>query len=245
MNYEGLTEVGLTPNEAKIYLTLLGLRAAKVKTISEKTGLHRRNVYDALEKLLEKGLVTRAVGQGTMRFEATNPEHLLSYMKEKETKIKEWLPELTHRFEAEQNRDEATIYRGIGGIKAILQDMLKTREDLYLIGSKLRWKTIPELKFFTPQFEKNRVKLGIRIKQIFDHEVKHNKLNRFELGEAKFFPKDYSTPIHIWIYGNRVVSLFYGAEPTAFMIKSQKIADGYKKYFNFMWKHLAKGKQSK
>jgi len=240
MDYKELTEVGLTSNEAKIYLALLGLRDATVKTVSKKTGIHRRNIYDALEKLLEKGLVTRVVVQGTMRFGATSPEQLLDYLKEKEVKIREWLPELTQRFNTEQNRDEATIYQGIGGIKAILQDMLKTHADLYLIGSKGKWKTIPELKFFTPQFEKNRVKLGIHIKQIFDYELKKNKLTHFELGEAKFFPKDYSTPIHIWIYGNRVVSLFYGTEPIAFMIKSQKIADGYKKYFNFMWQHLAK-----
>ena len=77
--------------------------------------------------------------------------------------------------------------------------------------------------------------IGIKIKQIYDFEMRNKRVTKFELGECRFFPKEYSTPIHIWIYGNRVVSLFYSENPTAFMIKSQKIANGYRKYFNFMW----------
>ena len=239
MDYKPLLEIGFTLNEAKTYVTLLALKNATVKTISEKTGIHRRNVYDALEKLVGRGLVTSVVVSGAKQFQATNPENILTYLKEKEEQVEKFLPELSQAFQSHQITDEAVVFRGFNGVKAILQDMLKVQRTLYLIGSKGYWKTRPQLKFFYPQFDKKRVQRGIKIRQIFDHELKGQEIARFELGECRFFPKTYSTPIHVWIYGDRVVNVFYGEEPIAFMIKSQKIAAGYKKYFNFMWANLA------
>lgn len=239
VDYTLLTEIGFTTTEAKVYMALLGLRKATVNTISEKTGIYRKNIYDALEKLAKKGFVTSAVVLGAKRVEATNPEHLLVFLKEKEEQAKKLLPALMKDFRSEPATDEAFIFKSFGGIKAILQDMLKVKKTVYLIGSKGYWKTLPQLQLFFPQFDKKRVQLHIELKQIFDCELRGNEITKFELGARKFFPKAYSTPIHIWIYGDRVVSVFYGDEPIAFMIKSKKIAYGYRRFFNFMWDNLA------
>jgi len=236
MDFQMLSEIGLTQAEAKTYLALLELKSAPVKKISEKSGMHRKNVYDALDKLIAKGFAASVVGSRAKSFMVTNPDNILSYLKEKEDKVRKWIPEIENKYSLEQDADEALVFRGIGGIKAILQDMLKVKSELLLIGSKGQWKLQPGLKYFFPQFEKERIKLGIKIRQIFDYELRRSKITKFDLEEHRFFPKQYSTPIHIWIYGNRVVSLFYGDEPTAFMIKSRKIANGYTKYFNYLWK---------
>ena len=53
-----LHELGLSPNEAKVYETLLKIDEASVQEISDKSKVHRRNVYDSLSKLQEKGLVS-------------------------------------------------------------------------------------------------------------------------------------------------------------------------------------------
>ena len=52
-----LEEIGFSKNEAKIYLVLLRLGMSPISEITEKTGIHRRNVYDSIERLAEKGLV--------------------------------------------------------------------------------------------------------------------------------------------------------------------------------------------
>ena len=49
MNEDILEEIGLSPNEAKIYTTLLGLGLSTVTSISNKCKLHRANVYDSLK----------------------------------------------------------------------------------------------------------------------------------------------------------------------------------------------------
>jgi len=57
----------------------------------------------------------------------------------------------------------------------------------------------------------------------------------------KFFPKKYSSPTMVDIFGDYVVT-FAGAEPgklyedpIIFVLKSKLLADGYRQFFQFMW----------
>ena len=54
MYEELLREMGLSPNEARVYEALLKTGEASVQTIAIKSKVHRRNVYDAISKLMEK-----------------------------------------------------------------------------------------------------------------------------------------------------------------------------------------------
>ncbi|MBI2079252.1 hypothetical protein HYT84_00685 [Candidatus Micrarchaeota archaeon] len=81
---------------------------------------------------------------------------------------------------------------------------------------------------------------------IFDYEVKEQKPEILNLvgGPYKFLPKNYSSPTSVDIFGDRVVS-FIGTrpgqlaeEPVQFVMKSRALAEGYKKFFQFMWDRL-------
>jgi sugar-specific transcriptional regulator TrmB len=52
MYTEIFEEIGLTPSEAKIYEILLAEKEIGVSEISLKAKVHRRNVYDALNRLV-------------------------------------------------------------------------------------------------------------------------------------------------------------------------------------------------
>jgi HTH-type transcriptional regulator, sugar sensing transcriptional regulator len=52
-----LSQAGLTENESKVYLALIDLGPSLAGSISRKTGIHRRTVYDTTEMLIKKGLV--------------------------------------------------------------------------------------------------------------------------------------------------------------------------------------------
>ena len=52
-----LQKLGIAGNEAKIYLILLRSGVSSAGDITKKSGIHRSNVYDALERLKEKGLI--------------------------------------------------------------------------------------------------------------------------------------------------------------------------------------------
>jgi len=84
MNEDVLGEIGLSKNEAKVYLALLELGSATVGNISKKSKVHRTNVYDSLTKLESKNLVNCIEKDGTKYFNARDPKEIMNLIKEKE-----------------------------------------------------------------------------------------------------------------------------------------------------------------
>ena len=81
---------------------------------------------------------------------------------------------------------------------------------------------------------------------IFDYEVKEQRPEILKLvGKPyKFLPKDYSSQTSIDFFGDRIVT-FVGVkpgqldeEPIQFVMRSRRLADGYRKFFEFMWDKL-------
>jgi len=244
MYEELLKEIGLSQNESKIYEALLILGESSVQNISDKSKVHRRNVYDALKKLIERGLVSELFIKNEKNFKATNPTRLLGILQEKEEKINNAIPEMQERYYTKEEKEEAYFYRGIEGFKNYLQDILKTKETVYFIGAKAFWLD-ERLQHFLPHFERERKKLKIKFRHLFDYEVKEEKPEILKLtGKPyKFLPKKYSSSTAVDIFGPYVVT-FVGVspgklneEPLMFVLKSRRLADGYRKYFQFMWDH--------
>jgi sugar-specific transcriptional regulator TrmB len=95
---EILQEAGLSPNESRVYEALLSLGESSVQIISVKAGVHRRNVYDSLAKLIEKGLVSEIFARGEKRFQPVHPRRLLELVQQKEERLTKILPALENRF---------------------------------------------------------------------------------------------------------------------------------------------------
>jgi sugar-specific transcriptional regulator TrmB len=244
MYEEQLREIGLSVNEARVYEALLDLGEASVQSISLKCHVHRRNVYDSLSKLMEKGLSSEVFVEGEKNFKAINPRRLLELLKEKEDKISQLLPSMQVKFASTEDKEEAYMYKGIEGFKNYLQDILKAGEDVYFIGAKAFWLD-ERLKHFLPRFQRERNELGIKFFHLFDYEVKSKKPEILKtVGKPyKFLPKEYSSQTSVDIFGDYVVT-FVGVspgllekEPMMFVMKSKRLADGYRKFFNFMWDH--------
>lgn len=239
-----LKEIGLSNNESKIYETLVRKGSLSIQQISNKSKVHRRNAYDSLSKLEEKGLVSEYFSKREKIYKAIDPSRLLDLLKEKENKLNEVVPNLQKEYNEKSEENEAYFYKGIEGFKNYLKLILETKETVYFIGAKAFWLD-KRLQFFLPHFDKERKKLGIKFKHLFDYEVKYEKPEILNLvGKPyKFLPKKYSSNTSIDIFGSYVVT-FVGVkpgqlpeEPLMFVLKSKKLAEGYKKFFQFMWNH--------
>ncbi len=110
------------------------------------------------------------------------------------------------------------------------------------MGTKAFWLD-PRLQHYLRHFDKERKKRGIKFMHLFDHEVKKEKPEILKLvGKPyRFLPKEYSSPTAVDIFGDYVVT-FVGVkpgelyeEPLQFILKSKMLADGYRKFFQFMW----------
>ncbi len=242
MYEEMLRKIGLSINESRVYEALLNLGEASVQNISLKSKVHRRNVYDSVSKLIEKGLASEVFIKGEKNFKATNPRRLLELIKEKEEIVNNVLSEMQAKYEAVEEKEEAYLYRGIEGFKNYLNDILKANETVYFIGAKAFWLD-PRLKHFLPRFQRERKKQGIKFMHLFDYDIKEQKPEILKIvGKPyKFLPKKYSSNTAVDIFGDYVVT-FVGVkpgelheEPVMFVMKSKRLADGYRKFFQFMW----------
>jgi predicted DNA-binding transcriptional regulator len=250
-------ELGLTPNEAKIYETLIETGETTVGEIAIKGKIHRRNVYDAISRLIEKGLVFQILTKGENIYKAVDPAKLLELIKEREDKFKKVLPELTKLYQGTPRLQEAFVYRGIEGFKNYLRDILRIvsqggNKDVYFIGAKGLWFD-PKLKTFLKSFLEEAKRLDIKYHHIFDSELKNRQdiltelsLTVDEAGQPthKFFPSEYSTKAACDIFGDHVVTftgLGHGQiddDIAIYVLVDGELADGYRTWFNFMWDHL-------
>ena len=95
MNIEKVLErVGLDQKEQKVYLTLLKIGLARAAKISRESGIERRTVYEVLERLRKKDLVSSILQKGVLEFKAMNPKQLLENLKETQRQYQEVLPQL-------------------------------------------------------------------------------------------------------------------------------------------------------
>ena len=101
---EALQEIGLSKTESKVYLALLELGSALAGKITKKSGINRTNVYDALERLIEKGLVTYIIQANRKVFEPVDPNKLQEILKEKQDKLDSLMPELQLKYKSTKSR---------------------------------------------------------------------------------------------------------------------------------------------
>lgn len=250
--FEGL---GLSKNESKIYETLVRESNLPVGLIAKRSRIHRRNVYDALNRLVERGLVFEILEHRESRFQAVEPKKLGELLEEKQIALDRVLPELSSLYESVPREHSVCIYRGVEGWKNYMRDILRVGEDFYCIGAKGAWMDHRIMNFF-PRFirEANKKKIGYY--HLFDHEVselKHEIVTH--VGKHyKFLPKGYSAPAAVDIFGSHVNILSnihiggMGEEFWFTVIINRQVADAFRTWFRFMYDFcppLADGTKSK
>lgn len=223
---------GLTKLESKVYLALLDLGQSLAGLITRKSGIHRRSVYDALERLIQKGLVGYIVKNNRKYFEATNPDRLTELLKEKEESVKNILPQLKAKYEHSIEKSETLFYKGKSGLKTIFEDQLSVKKEILILGASSLTREI--LKYYFHWFDKRRIEKKIKIKLVYNESARKDR--RIRLAKIRYLPKDYYNPAAMNIYGDRVAIIHWSKEnPFVILIKDKEIADGYRNYFNLLW----------
>jgi sugar-specific transcriptional regulator TrmB len=238
MNIEVLQKIGLTNNEAKVYVALLETGSTTTGAIIKKTGLFGARVYESLNKLIMKGFVRFVVISNKKYFESVNPNILLESLKEKEEELNLILPELRLKQQSATITQSAIIYQGIKGLKSALKNMLNElskKERYYVFASGLMHST---LEAYYEEFQKKKEKKKIYPSIIYDISIKKkSELLEKTYGKPRFYNIKEASPTDTFIYNDKVLLIIWRASPPfAVLITSQDLADSYKAYFNVIWK---------
>ncbi|OGG90302.1 hypothetical protein A3H03_00360 [Candidatus Kuenenbacteria bacterium RIFCSPLOWO2_12_FULL_42_13] len=242
MYEEVFQEVGLTPNEAKAYEALLGANELNISSITAATGIHRRNVYDVLSRLSEKGLVFPIFSKGENIFKAVSPGKLLELLHARENKLEAIMPVLESEYQKTPRPQETFIYRGLAGLKNYFKDILKTGADLYSLGS-VNLLASDKLDAFWQIFLAEATSLGIKEKYIFPAIVRERIESAPKRGNMvyKFLPPDKIMNLNLDIFGNQTANIIFGEKDdlTIYLTIDDALAQNYRELFDFFWNSLA------
>jgi len=236
MNKSILKELGLTTNETKVYLTLLKTGSISVNEIAEKSGLHRQAVYDALDRLLEKGFVSFVIKNNKKHFQGISPEKILDYLKEKEDKFKSILPSLINLTKLPREDTFVEFFKGKDIVRTVYRDIIKEfqrKQGEVLISGVDERKFIEEDKIALEQhllrLRKLKCRERVLIKEGDTYFVKGKQT------EYKWILEESFNPTPIYVYANKLTTIIWGNPNYAIIIENKNLADAYRKQFNMLW----------
>ena len=232
----GLLKSGFSKNEAKVYTALLELGSVSAGKIAIKSGVHRTNVYDALDRLIEKGLVSYIYKGKTRHYAAEPPGRILKTLEDTKERFKKILPLLALNANLVKTKDKAHIFEGVAGIKAITEDILRTKPKEVLTFGVPK-DTHVKLGSFINNYHKKRIKLRIMQRHLYDEDSKDRikELNKIKYTEAAYIPREYNSPTTTTIYGDKVAFWIWSENPVSILVESERMADSYRRFFKLLW----------
>jgi sugar-specific transcriptional regulator TrmB len=236
-----LIKLGLSKNEAEIYLFLLGKPNTTTGPIIKETKIANSRVYESLNKLISKGLVRYNIQKNKKYFEASEPEKFLENEKEKLKKVESIIPELKKLKKEEEFITNTAVYEGFEGFKTAFKKMIydcPIGETIRILGFS-EPSSIEFLRIFLTNLNLNSKKKKHNLKFIFDKSVKNTigkDMEKEKYTEVKYMPKGYASPAAIDVFGDYVYISLWEKKPFVFMIKNRNIAKSFKHYFDFLWK---------
>jgi len=233
-----LEHIGLTRNEAIIYVELLRIGPTLARNVARITNMHRTSVYNCLQRLQKKGLVSTTGYDKKTYFEAVDPGKLHSLIKEREQRLLNVLPELKKLRDTKfYTKHEVQYFKGKQGLKTVFEEILNTGENYIGWGPEKKIESI--LKYYFIHYIKARKEKKIRAKLIYFEDSKGMEYTKSPLIEIKYLPKIFYTPTAHRVYGDNVAIILLEDDPLCILIKNKAIAEGYKNHFNLLW-HMAK-----
>src|SRR3989344_1088262 len=242
MGLEILSRIGLTRNEIKVYNSLFSLRSSTAGAIIKKTGLFRPRVYDSLDRLVNKGLVSFVVINGVKNFQAANPQRLSDFIREKESELEalrsneigSLITELTKRRKIPETNIQ--VYMG-NGVKTVLDDMLEElrggKSYTAFAGGQFK----PKMGAYYSKFQNSKRRLMVKSRFLYDESMRESKeILETTYGKWRFHEKKYHSPTDMFIYNDKVIITIWNAQPYfAIFIQNSEVAKIYRDYFDLVW----------
>jgi len=240
--YKGLLNLGFSQKEAGVYLALLELGKRTVTPIARMANINRTTVYDILDSLAAKGLVSISGKEPLQEYVAESPDKITKMLEEqlkKDQTILQQAQNLVPQLKSMHNvsdRSRVRFYEGRAGMEEVYEDTLTSHETILAYANvKEMHAAMPD---YFPKYYQRRTKKGIHIKAI----IPSNKAGMERVGkdieetrESALVPEDkvYFSP-EINIYDNKIMIASW-KEKLGIIIESKEIADAMKTIYGLAW----------
>ena len=239
-----LINLGLSPEESKVYISVLELGGSYASNIARKAQINRATCYHTLDNLLKKGFISSYTKGKVLWFNAESPEKIIQAQKEKLERAKNLIPQLLSISNTLTFKPKIRFFEGVEGVKVVFEDVLESKEKEILGYTNLN-----ELGEIFSDYLRNYCKRKI------EKKIKTSYLSP-ATGEGvdvidQYYPKNYDRNLveillvnrkefsfenEISIYGNKVAVISLNPEePMALLIESPTFAKSMRSIFNLAW----------
>ena len=237
-----LKEYGLNENEIKVYLSLVVNNQPTAYRLAKETKIHRSTCYDILERLVQKGFVSKVERQNKFVYSANEISKILATIRDKETLLNNIMPKLQYL----ENKQKTNVKfvenphaQNEFDVKII--ELLKQGKIsfLYMMGSG----PVPErpgqmllIERILNEVKKLKLQRKLDYKGIWDKKFRGGDYVRLfkNLGENRFL-EGVPTLTTTIIFDEHVAFLYTTDTAGLIEINNSKISKEMKAYFGFMW----------
>lgn len=238
-----LIDLGLTENEAKVYLTMLSMGQSTVLQISRKTIIKRPTVYTIIESLKTKGLVTIQAFGFKKRYIAEDPDKLKEILNYKKEKLMESLPILASLKKITAEEEVSKYYEGLSAIKSLYDTILSRLEendDYLVIGNPEFWYNLDPAYF--QNFAKRRLQIAktknMKIKLLLqntDYAKKLKETENYPFEMIKLLPEKISIEASLAITPRQLIIHQTKGQDVAIVIENPSIIETLRQIFTVLW----------
>lgn len=227
---EILEDLGFETREINIYLTLIKNQSLTALQLSKETRIDRTTIYDILERLIDKGIVSFTIKNKTKHFSTLKPEELLIHFKEKYSSLENILPELNKLLNKKEEKVKSELFQGREGLKIVLKSLINSGENYKVIGITNEYENI--LGYFNEQGAIRLDQWKVKEKAIVSRNAKFKKL---KCGIYRYLDKKLIPPVTTLIYGNKVVFFIWTEPYFAISIENNTLVKAQEEYFDLLW----------
>lgn len=254
-----LTKLWLTEKETEVYLLGLSSIRPTAQFLSKKTGIKRSSIYDVIDSLSRKGLITKCIEWKHTYFQVFPPEELLSYLdrnkreiekdiEQKKYLLREHLVELKSLQNIHTTKPQVRFYEGDMGMREAYEDTLSTTAPEWIRAFANVDTIHPALPNFFPEYYLRRKNKWIPIRAVFPNtplSIERQRNDKKEYRTTKIVDAEkYNFTPEVNFYDNKVLIVSW-LEKMAITIESAEIADCFKKMFDLLWEKLPDSPKTK
>ena len=240
---DDLISMGLTSGEGRVFLALLKMGPAKVGQVVKESHVSYSKVYDVLDRLSSKGLVSHIILGNVKYFNAVEPYRLEEYIKSKEQEVRKQLetanmliPELAKIADKNRQSDMAEIFIGDKGIRTAYEILLRdatSKDVLYYFYPFEGYHPIAS-PFYSRLylFQKHK---KVQQRGIATLDFKQSKHYAVISKGVRMKFVDFPLPATMDIFKDKLLIISW-ENVTGILISSKEIAGHFRNYFDSIWK---------
>ncbi len=239
---ENLIDIGLSENEARLYIAALSLGPTTIERIAKTADIKRTSAYYIIESLKNKGIMNIQVQGFKKKYAAEDPHKLEMLLEERRERFRKALPQFKALYNLKGTESIVRYYEGLEGMKTVYNELLqgvRPGDYWFAISDAKLWQSFESE--YTNYFLKQRSKMRLSTKLLLqDNETGrwHVQFARNLNEEVKLLPNTITLESSCAIVPGKLIIHQLTPPFLTIAIENDQASNMQRQLFEIMWHAL-------